>query len=745
MIRNSLFIASAAGAAVAAGLTLHATASLQAHLPLAIRAAAVNAAPVTHSLPYKWGNVEVVAGGFISGIVFSPAQRDLAYVRTDIGGAYRWDPAAKTWIPLTDWVGEQESNLLGIESIAPDPTDPNRVYIAAGTYTQSWAGNGAILRSADKGATWQRTDLPIKLGGNEDGRSMGERLAVDPANPKILYFGSRKDGLWRSVDRAVTWQRVGSFPVAGDPKGIGISCVLFGPKINQMPGGTIYAAASNSGAPLYRSQDSGRTWSAVPGQPGGLMAHQVRIDSRGMLYATYGDAPGPNGMSDGAVWKYDTRSGTWTDISPEHPKQVNIGFGYAGLSLDRAHPGTLVVSTMDHWNGGDNIYRSTDDGATWLPLALKSERDSSVSPYMNWGKDRATFGWWIGALAIDPFNPAHVLYGTGATIWGSHDVTGADRGLGTHWSVEAKGIEETAVNALASPPSGPYLVSAMSDIGGFTHDDITVSPRRGMTVNPMIGTATGVDFAGKSPNVMARVGRGDAKSKHGGYSKDGGETWTPFTSEPATDQFGGAIAVSADGSTLIWTPDRGRPFVSRDLGVTWTACEGIAGSSSPVADRVDPSRFYAFDRDTGTPYASADGGRTFTAAAAGFPKGSGKLRAVPGIAGDIWLAAGDGGLFHSTDYGDHFNHIAGPNTAEAVGFGKAAPGSAYPALFLVGKVAGVHGIYRSDDAAATWVRINDDKHRYGWIGQDITGDPRVYGRVYVATNGRGIVLGELAK
>jgi len=705
----------------------------------------IKALPMTRKLPYKWGNVEVVAGGFISGIVFSPAQRDLIYVRTDIGGAYRWNPTTKAWIPLTDWVSEQESNLLGIESIGIDPTDPNRVYLAVGTYTQSWAGNGAILRSSDKGTTWARTDLPIKLGGNEDGRSMGERLAVSPLDPEVLYFGSRKDGLWRSADRAVTWQRVDSFPIARDAKGIGVNCVLFGPKTNQAPNGIVYASASNSDTPLYQSLDNGKTWTAVPEQPHGLMAHQVRIDSRGMLYATYGNTPGPNGMSDGAVWKCDTRSGTWTDITPSKPKQVNIGFGYAGLSLDHTHPGTLVVSTMDHWNGGDTVFRSTDDGATWISLAPKSERDSSVSPYMNWGNEKASFGWWIGALAVDPFNPAHIMYGTGATIWGSHNLTAADKDLTTHWNVEAKGIEETAVNALISPPVGPHLISAMSDIGGFIHDDITQSPAHGMIVNPIISTTTSVDFAGKAPNIMARVGRGDAKTKHGGYSRDGGKTWTPFTSESGEGQSGGSIAVSADGSTLILTPDRGYACVSKDFGETWTACVGLTKGGAPIADRADPNHFYAADRDSGQLFVSADSGRSFTPAAAGLPKGGGKLRATFDIPGDIWLAAGDNGLFHSTDYGKQFTHINGPETAETVGCGKAAPGSDYPALYMVGKVAGIHGIYRSDDAGATWLRINDDQHRYGWIGQDIVGDPRVYGRVYVATNGRGIVLGELAR
>jgi len=205
------------------------------------------------------------------------------------------------------------------------------------------------------------------------------------------------------------------------------------------------------------------------------------------------------------------------------------------------------------------------------------------------------------------------------------------------------------------------------------------------------------------------------------------------------------IAVSSDGGSMVWTPDRGMAFVSTDFGASWTQCAGLPRGAAPIADRVDPKRFYALDGSSGTLLTSDNGGQSFQSSATGLPRGGGKLSAVSGIAGDIWLAAGDSGLFHSTDYGAHFIHIAGPDTAETIGSGRAAPGSDYPALFMVGKIAGIHGIYRSDDAGASWARINDDQHRYGWIGQQVIGDPRVYGRIYVATNGRGIVLGEPAK
>ncbi len=92
--------------------------------------------------------MKIVGGGFIPGIIFNTKEKDLIYARTDMGGAYRWDPATKTWIQLLEWLSLDDWNLSGVESLATDPVDPNRVYIAAGTYSNDWVQtNGYILRS----------------------------------------------------------------------------------------------------------------------------------------------------------------------------------------------------------------------------------------------------------------------------------------------------------------------------------------------------------------------------------------------------------------------------------------------------------------------------------------------------------------------------------------------------------------------------------------------------------------------
>jgi hypothetical protein len=64
-------------------------------------------------------------------------------------------------------------------------------------------------------------------------------------------------------------------------------------------------------------------------------------------------------------------------------------------------------------------------------------------------------------------------------------------------------------------------------------------------------------------------------------------------------------------------------------------------------------------------------------------------------------------------------------------------------LFLTGKIESVQGLFRSDDAGTSWVRINDEQHQFGSISH-VTGDPRIYGRVYFATGGRGILCGDPA-
>ncbi|WP_030838521.1 RICIN domain-containing protein [Streptomyces sp. NRRL F-4474] len=681
-------------------------------------------APATGTGPYVWKNAQVVGGGYVTGLVFNPREKGLLYARTDMGGAYRWDAAAEQWIPLTDWLGEKDWNLLGIDAVATDPVDPDRLYLATGTYTNDWAGNGAILRSTDRGRTFQRTDLPFKLGGNEDGRGAGERLAINPSDNGTLLLGTRKNGLWRSTDHGATWRQVSSFPVKdGASSGAGISFVTYGPAGSN----TVYAGVADKSTSLYRSTDGGSTWQAVPGQPTGQLPQHGVLSGDGSLYLTYTNALGPNGVTAGSVWKYAPAGGTWKNVSPSQG-----GYGFSGLAVDPRQPSTVMVTTLDRWWPEDEIYRTTDGGTTWKALADKSVRNASTAPYVG-----THTGHWMTALAIDPFDSGHVLYGTGNGIWRSKDANATDSGGTSHWTAGARGLEETALMDAIAPPGGAAVVTAMGDQGGFRHDDLTKVPA-GRLGNPVMTNSTDIDFAQSMPSMMVRVGRGGAQD--GAYSTDGGISWNGFKAEPVAGAQDGRVALSADGSTIVWTQAGQVPYRSTDKGATWSAVSGLGADAVVVADRSSAGTFYSLFR--GTLHVSTDGGATFTARATGLP--AGRLTAVPGIAGDLWIADGGKGLLHSTDGGRTFTALTTVRSASALGFGKAAPGASYQALYLIGTVKDVTGVFRSTDKGATWLRVNDDAHQWGSIGGVgvITGDPDTYGRVYVGTNGRGLQYGD---
>ncbi|WP_307652031.1 exo-alpha-sialidase [Streptomyces sp. DSM 42143] len=725
-----------AGTAAAAALTAVPVAPRRAH-------AAEDAADGTAA--YRWRNVVIGGTGFITGVLFHPRVRGLAYARTDIGGAYRWDDRAARWTPLLDHIGWDDWNLLGVEAMAVDPAHPDRLYLACGTYSQAWSGNGAILRSEDRGRTWRRTDLTVKLGANEDGRGTGERLLVDPRDSDTLWLGTRHDGLWRSSDRGATWAPAPGFPATPTATGQGVTLLV-------AAGRTVHAGwgdADGSAPNLFRTTD-GTTWHAVPGQPSGTAAKvpvraAYEAHSR-ELYVTYADAPGPNGQSTGSVHKLRTTDGRWTDVTPVEPGGTGDdgstdSFGYGGVAVDARRPGTVVVSTNNRWAAVDTLFRTTDGGRTWTSLKESAVLDVSETPYLRWGEEQPKFGWWIQAVALDPYDSKHLVYGTGATLYGTRDLR--------HWAPQIRGLEETSVTQLISPPRGrAHLLSGSRDIGVMYHERLTASPARGMATNPVSGSATGLAQAARRRAYVVRAGWGD--HGNGAYSRDGGITWAPFASQPGIAKDApGPIATNADGSVLLWSfvhwdGTKHPAYRSADNGTTWTEVPSFPKGATPVADPVDPTVLYAYDTDAGTLLASADGGRSFTARATGLPAGDSqfKLVAAPGRSGDLWLSTKWNGLYRSTDGGTTFTKVDSCWASHTLGFGKAADGADYPAIYQIGSTEAITAVYRSDDEARTWTRINDDQHQWGWTGETITGDPRVHGRVYLATNGRGIQYGE---
>lgn len=724
---------------------------------------------------YKWSNVPIVGGGFVDGIVLHPSDKDVRFCRTDMGGAYRWDGTMQRWVAMQDDLSLADSNLQGVESIATDPQDPNSVYIACGTYTGN--KNSAICYSRDGGRTFTRVDVPFTMGGNENGRGNGERMMVDPVNGNIIYMGTRMHGLWRSTDRGESWHKVDSFPdvtekITGNDRqswsnrGSGIITVIYDTLDCEKGRGCrhIYVAVSLMGREnLFASHDFGESWQAVEGQPVSLRPTHMVMGSDRIIYITYADTPGPSQMKDGAVWKYDMAKKKWSDISPVRLKNgEKAGFGYAAVSVDARNPMHLIVSThyLDgkHGYSSDEMFRSTDGGRNWKPVFKTGyEYDCSKAPYV-----RIAPLHWMFDIEIDPFDHEHAMFTTGFGGWETFNLSAVERGEKVIWSLLSEGIEETVPLELYAPAEGARLISGIGDYGSFTHRDLTAPAPEGSHANPHFANCNGVTGAWLRQELIVRVGYPFHNPTALGisYSEDGGDSWTQCASVPVDGARNGHIAVSSDGESWIWTPDRSDAFITRDKGMTWTQCHGLPRNMRVIADKVNPKRFYGVDAVNEIVYSSEDGGLTFRADTLALTVkppvrrrqndmresrgdsrgGQDRIYAMPGREKDLWIAAYDG-LYHSTTLeGYDFKALDKVRTIYAFGYGKEAPGAGYPSLYIIGVVNGQYGFFRSDDKAASWVRINDDAHQYGLV-LHICGDMQEHGRVYVGTHGRGIITG----
>lgn len=750
---------------------------------------------------YKWGKVKIGAGGYVPGIVTNSSQKGLMYARTDMGGAYRWDDTKKEWIQLMEFLGYDDWNNAGVEAIATDSVEPNRLYIFAGMYNNDWSSKKAVLfRSTDYGNNFDKIELPFKAGGNMPGRDIGERIVIDPNNNKVLYIATRGDdinngkgnGLWKSEDYGKTWVKVSSFPDEGQDKDFygnayGIGWVLFdetSSKPNETTKRIFVGVQDKDGEKIYTSEDAGKTWEGLKGQPlgreikgklEGMYAHKAVI-SKGTMYVTYKSEIGPYGAGFGNVYKYDINKKTWEDVTPvEKSLNRENGIPFGGITVDTKNPNVVMVVTQNLWWPDELIFRSIDGGKTWTGgdlwkmdgydsapvLKKRFTMDYSEIPWLNWGDKNnkhpnVKIGWMLGDLEIDPFDTEKVIWASGASVYEAQNISALDKKNGVlNIKLKVNGIEETAALDLISPNKGVPLLSGIGDVGGFRHDDIKIAPE--MIMNPVLGSGTDIDYAESDSNYIVRVGNNyDKTGARMGISTDNGKTWKPaINSWSEIDETGGGtVAVSSDKKTIIWSPTHNKAVkYSRDNGKTWKESKGLPTEVKLYSDRVNSQKLYAFKE--GKFYVSNNGGENFVITVEkGLPlRVQSGFKTAPNREGDIWIVSGtdngkeknEVGVWRSNDSGKTFAKLNSIEEASCIGFGKAKEGSNYPTIYVNGKVEGVRGIYSSIDEGKTWVRINDDKHQYGNATSSITGDMNEYGKVYFGTNGFGIAVGELIK
>jgi photosystem II stability/assembly factor-like uncharacterized protein len=684
----------------------------------------VNTFQLSAQIPsYNWEALKIGGGGYVTGVVIHPLNKDIMYARTDVGGAYRWDVKAEQWEQMLNWVGPDNANLIGVDGMAVDPNLPNRIYLALGRRID---GEGGVYRSDDRGETWKKLMSASFEGNGRAARWFGECIAVDPNSSSVIYAGTRKNGLWQSSDEGKTWSKVTDIPdgyTGINPTGV--RTILFNPakKLNGRSS-ILYVGIPGSG--IFFSNDCGVSFAPMNGSPKNPARMQVVKQELFVSHDT--------GV---ALWS----DGKWQDISPM------AGKNYVGLAID-VNNNRKIIAAQRYGAFSNPIYRSENKGQTWEQI------NTDIVP----AKLNVSIPWWpktwfssaTAGMALVPDGSGGLYFTDWFGVWYTPNVWAKS----TDWFTVEEGHEETVVLTLVSPPSGALVYSGMADVFGFRHDKIDAYPEKRLYP---LNECFSIAVCEKQPSNVVILG---AKSWGGDQtrlatSSDLGATWTDRTLPEGAVL--GIIAISAlNPNRMVYLSGMGKVYHSQNGGDSWevsqNAPENVAIMKDVwfrdhvlASDMVDGS-FYIFKE--GILYRSIDGVYWTAKQTIPEPSVTGVFKSVvpvPGSPGEIWISLDKDGLWKTTDAGNTYSRVSAFKDARLITWGAPAPDSAYPTAYCYGTVESKWGLYRSIDKGENWVRINDDKHQFPAGVKAIAGDRNVFGRIYVGSGGSGIIYGEPGK
>ncbi|MGB6688245.1 MAG: IPT/TIG domain-containing protein [Terracidiphilus sp.] len=357
---------------------------------------------------------------------------------------------------------------------------------------------------------------PVSFYGIDSGRVSA--LAIDPANPRIVYMGGAEGGVWKSTNGGETWTPIGDTQVtlaigaiAIDPNnsntvyaatgeenfaidsyyGAGIlKSTNGGETWTQLPGGftgvpcggdwiggiaiqpgdskVVLAAVEScyyGQAGIYRSADGGQTWAAVyvptnAWNPGTSIFFDAGNGNIAYAALDPGDSPGPayptviKSTDGGLTWKASSGSG-----ANALPAGSNIG--RIALAIAPSDPSILYAALADNVNGDLlGLYKTTDAGANWTQLTGTPDFCSTQC-------------WYDIVLAVSPTNPNFVVAGGVYTYHPGGSAVATSSDGGHTWVDQSAGLHPDT-HALAFTPDGSTLYTG-NDGGVWRTTDPTAN------------------------------------------------------------------------------------------------------------------------------------------------------------------------------------------------------------------------------------------------------------------------------
>jgi len=306
----------------------------------------------------KWRMIGPHRGGRTVGAVGVPQQPNVFYIGVNNGGVWKTTDYGRTWFPIFD---DQPTGSIG--DIVVAPSNPNVIYVGSGEGLQRpdlSVGDG-IYKSTDGGNTW--THLGLK-----DCQQIGG-MAIDPTNENRVFvaalghpYGPNTDrGVYRTLDGGKTWEKVlykdentGAIQVTLDPQNPNIVYAdLWAGRQGPWENGAWNGAESG----LYKSTDGGTTWKkltkGLPTTQQGLgrIGFGIAPSDVNRLYATVdaGDM--------GGIYRSDDAGESWARIQTD-ARLWGRGADFAEIKVDPKNADIVYSANVVTW-------KSTDGGKTW--------------------------------------------------------------------------------------------------------------------------------------------------------------------------------------------------------------------------------------------------------------------------------------------------------------------------------------------------------------------------------------------
>jgi xyloglucan-specific exo-beta-1,4-glucanase len=649
----------------------------------------------------NWKNVSTLGMGYVDGITVNPISNQ-KYIRTDVGGIFRFDDANQKWLNLFDnLITINQRDISSVESFAIDKTTSGNnqvIYALSGNYGYK----SYLLKSVNNGQTWtinQDWDETRKVFGNGAWRCSGEKLAIDPNNSNVVYCGTRFDGLYKTTNAASNWSKVTSFTPTGGNGGLpekgGISFVVFDPTTTvlvntQTVSKNIYVGLIDEG--IYRSNDGGVTWCFLANGFNINTYNPVRavFGNNKLIVSTMQDAE----QNDGQVWQFVPNAndcqGTWTNKTPGLANNFQCpvwgNYKFNAIAVRPGNPNTVYVAirgTMPR----KIFYTQNFDAAspTWKILTTESANDAYLGCAAN--VQASTFAapqtWvntdgydWVGDIAFDASDNKKLWMTSGNGVMTVADIT-ANPALISSVNV-MKDLEILCVNQMVSPPAPnttPLIIASM-DTFGLTYQNLDNGTATKLNNTDGLGAGISLEYSFQNPNNMVYVGQdynAPQTINRVMKSNDGGLNWQTIwnPTNPCTEvPWGGNITISSTNpNNIIWVPSntsnscsntlKNFPRYSTNGGATWNFCNNInfTDGNFPFSfssafsigkmlesDKVNGNKFYYYAMEGNTfltkLWQTTDGGANWTVKSTGVMPitGNGQLKANPFVENDIWFA-----------------------------------------------------------------------------------------------------------